>query len=79
MSINPNASVEESPKCTTCDGKKKNENVQVAGMKSEEFPMRGGESVNVLTTNTGSMIVTTYDKEGIETGTYNLDKNGFQQ
>ena len=79
MSVNPNAPMGDPPKCTTCDGDKKDKNVQVAGMKSEEFPMAGGHSVNVLTTNTGSMIVTTYDAEGLETGTYHLDKNGFQQ
>ena len=81
MSVNPNASPSDDPaKCTTCNGKKKDENVQVAAAsKNETFEMHGGGSVNVFTANTGHMTVTTFDGGGNELDTYHLDAAGNQK
>jgi len=75
MSLDPNASTRpEPPKCATCEGAKKNQ--QVAEVVGNEA---GDRSIEIVPMGGGNHMVTTFDGNGKEIGTWHVDASGQQR
>ena len=79
MSLGPNASLAEPPKCATCDGDKKDQQMAAASSNKTYVNGAGDRSIEVFTNNKGNMMVTTFDGGGNEIGTWHLGADGNLQ